>query len=95
MDIDEQSKEDGHKAMELIEKIKPILKGNSPAITSAVLADLLALFLAGHQDPDGEGPHMDRLREEILERWIALVRDLIPINVGIVRGRHGFDKPKH
>ena len=95
VELDAQSTKEADQALRLIEKIKPILAGNTPPVASAVLADLLAQFLAGHQDPDGEGPHMDELRNQILDRWVTLVKELIPINVAIVRKKHGFDKPKH
>jgi hypothetical protein len=49
--------------------IQPMLKGRSPEVQGAVLADLLSIFLAGHAP---------QLREEILTLHIDMVRKLIP-----------------
>jgi hypothetical protein len=91
MEIDAESEAQSYEALELIDQIKPILGGHSPAVISAVIADLFALFLAGHQDPAGEGARIDGIREKIIERWVTLVKDLIPINAAQVRERHGLD----
>lgn len=66
----------------IVEKICPLLAGHPPEIQSAVLADLLAMFLAGHQGADAPA-----LREEILRLHIATVRDLIPVNERMIRER--------
>jgi hypothetical protein len=47
----------------------------------AALADLLALWLAGHVDRDDpEGPNSDLVREEVLKLHLKAVRSLVPIN---------------
>lgn len=51
-------------------RLQPLLKGRSPNVQSAVLADLLSIWLAGHWPPDA--------REQLLADHIKLVRDLIP-----------------
>lgn len=62
----------------LVERIRPILAGNHPAVQGAVLADLLAIWLAGHPA---------ELRHELLTMHDATVRKLIPVNVeAITRG---------
>jgi hypothetical protein len=66
----------------IVNAIKPWLAGYSPEIQGAVLADLLAMFLAGHV-----GPEAPALREEILRLHIETVRDLIPVNEKILAAR--------
>lgn len=70
----DHSKRFTESAREAAEKIKPILAHLGPEVQGAVLGDLFAMFLAGHV---GEGA--DELREEIIEQWLILVRDLLPI----------------
>ena len=64
------------------ETIWPMLAGLGPDVQGAVLADLVATWIVGHQ---GEG--VARLREELLGLHIALVRGLVPINEAIMRDR--------
>lgn len=52
----------------LVDKIGPILAGKFPAVQGYTLAELLALWLLGH-DAD--------LREELLKHHIETVRALI------------------
>ena len=52
--------------------IRPLLAGHDPTIQGAALADLLALFIAGHHP---------KLRDGVLETTVELVRKLIPVNV--------------
>ena len=51
-------------------QIQPLLKGRAPQVQSAVLADLLSLWLAGHWPPAA--------REELFDDFVKLVRDLVP-----------------
>jgi hypothetical protein len=60
---------DVREAEALSMRMRPFLAGKSPAVQSAVLADLLSIWLAGIR-PD--------LREEFFQGHIALVRDLVP-----------------
>lgn len=59
-------------AVQLSEKIKPLLAGQGPDVQSAVLADLSSLWLAGMAS---------EVREEMLKTWIATVRDLVPASI--------------
>ena len=52
-------------------QVAPFLAGEGPEVQAGVLADLLAMFLAGHAN---------FLREEILQRHLRAVRDLIEPN---------------
>jgi hypothetical protein len=65
------------RALAIAECCKPCLAGEDPSIQGAALAELLALFLAGHAP---------ELREVILEAHIEVVRALVPINSKIIRG---------
>ena len=57
---------------EIVERIRPILGGHHAAVQGAVVADLLAIWLAGHQAD---------LREALLDKHIDTVRELVPANV--------------
>lgn len=67
----------------IVEQIRPLLfpllAGKPPEIQGAVLADLTAIWLAGHfhvHDPSATA----ELRELLLKHHIAAVRELIPAN---------------
>jgi hypothetical protein len=64
----------------IVNRIRPLLAGKPPELQGAVLADLLAMFLAGHHPG---------LREEILQLHIKAVRDLIGPNEAEIFERHG------
>ncbi len=66
---------------ELAERIKPLLAGRSPEIQSAVLAELLSLWLAGHYLM---GP---ATIERLLELHIDLVRKFLPENIRALKAR--------
>jgi hypothetical protein len=59
-------------ALELSERIKPLLAGHPPAVQGAALADLLATLIGGHLGPP-------ELREALLNVHIESVRKLIPV----------------
>ena len=69
----------------LVESIRPLLAGRSPHTQSAALADLLAIWLASHII-HGNPAATDKLREELLEAHIEVVRELIPINALQIHG---------
>jgi hypothetical protein len=71
---------------DLVRQISPILHGHQPQVIGAVLADLTAMWLAGHPN---------YLREEILEQNTGLVRELIEPNEAIQFGDagHPFNEP--
>lgn len=71
----------------LVDRIRPILAHRNPAIQSAALADLLALYIAGHQATEGDKNALDELREEVLAMHMQLVRDLIPANDAFIKDR--------
>jgi hypothetical protein len=59
----------------IVDACKPLLAGHDPAVQGAVLADLTAMWLAGHMGEDSE-----ELRELLLSGFVELVRKLVPIN---------------
>lgn len=65
-------------------QIKPILAGHPPEIQAAVLADLMAMWLAGHQGPPDE---IEEFRNKILDAHITLIRRLVPINEKMILER--------
>jgi len=60
---------------ERVARIEPLLAGIGSELQGAVLCDLTATWLAGHQ---GEGA--DKLRKELLKLHVECVLALIPIN---------------
>lgn len=71
--------ENARVVQELTARIRPMLGGYPPEIQSAVLADLLALWLAGHHVP-GDRVQTNAARSELLANHWRLVHDLLPIN---------------
>lgn len=72
----------------LSNKISPLLAGRPAELVGAVLADLLATWLASHvlADPtsDTEGAinqvATNQMREQLIDLHLRAVRSLIPIN---------------
>lgn len=72
----------------IVRLVRPLLGGHPPEIQSAVLADLLATWVAGHQGEPEEFREVDSepaaelaaFREQILQDHIELVRAMIPFN---------------
>jgi hypothetical protein len=65
------------------ERIKPLLAGHDPAVQGAVLADLVGLWLAGHQVP-GDAEATRTLRAHLLAEHCAVVRQLTAVNAMIM-----------
>jgi hypothetical protein len=72
--------------MELVKRISPLLKGKAPPVQGAVLADLLAMWLAGHWIP-GDADETRAAREAVLANHIQVVRELMEENAKIL-GTH-------
>jgi hypothetical protein len=68
----------------VVSSIGPLLHGLPPDIQGAALADLFAIWLAGHQ---GEKPGIDEYREALIQDWCKTVRDLIPVNEQMIAER--------
>jgi hypothetical protein len=76
---------DAEVAAKIAERAKPIFAGHSPEVQGAVLADLLALWLAGHQT--GDSASNAQLRNLLLTAHIEAVRELIPVNEQMLQER--------
>ena len=63
----------------LIDRISPILHGQDRQVQGAVLADLLAKWLAGHCVPDDRFQTI-LMRGRILHQHMKIVRDLAKVN---------------
>jgi hypothetical protein len=66
-------------SMKLTQQIRLLLAGKPPEVTGAILADLLAMWVAGHVDPSGDDDS-EGMRELILQIHVEAVRGLIPVN---------------
>jgi hypothetical protein len=62
----------------LIDRIRPILRGQDRQVQGAVLADLLARWLAGHYVPDDRFQTI-LMRGRILHQHMKIVRDLTKV----------------
>jgi hypothetical protein len=71
--------------VQLINRIRPILAGQPPPVQGAVLADLLATWLAGHRGTTITST--DEMREELLRLHLETVRALVPVNAAHIHGR--------
>ena len=69
----------------LLDRIAQILAGESLEMQGAVVADLAALWIAGHR-VRGDRAEGDRAREELLELHAQHVRELIVMYVGDADG---------
>jgi len=63
----------------LVEQIAPLLGGKPPEVQGAVLADLVAIWLAGHH-VDGDADATRKLRAELLTEHCSVVRQLVEVN---------------
>jgi hypothetical protein len=62
--------------VELERKLRPLFAGYHPAAQGGALAALVALFIAGHRNPDaGE---QKRMRRELFRMHLKMVRQMIP-----------------
>jgi hypothetical protein len=68
--------DDATLALQITDAMKPLLAGYPRMVQSAVLANLTALWLAGHYATDEE-ISTAQLREELLEGHVKLIRDMI------------------
>jgi hypothetical protein len=68
---------------DVVARIKPLLAGRPPGVQGAILADLLAIWLAGHQVA-GDAEATRKLRAEMLAMHLTLVRQLVPVNAKII-----------
>ena len=67
----------------LVERIKPLLAGKLPELQGAVLADLLAIWVAGHVIQDDAGA-THKLRNFLLAEHFKVVRRLVKVNAKLM-----------
>jgi hypothetical protein len=67
----------------LVERIRRVLAGKRPEIQGAVLADLLAIWLAGYM-VEGDEDATRGLRSEMLAMHLRQVRQLTAVNAKIL-----------
>lgn len=66
-------------AWAIVQKIRPLLAGRGQIVQGAVLADLVATWVAGH-GVIGDSEATAEIRDELLKMHVAIVRELIPQN---------------
>jgi hypothetical protein len=71
--------EQANEVLALVGEIRPLLAGRSPEVQGGVLADLLAMYIAGYVQL-GDPEATKRMRELVLEMHIVGVKALIDIN---------------
>jgi hypothetical protein len=64
-------------ADDLFHRIRPSLGGYSPDMQGAVLAQLVALWLAGHVSDDAA--EQDAVREQLLDQLVDTIQRLTPV----------------
>jgi hypothetical protein len=73
--------QDAKEVEALVAAVRPLFAGKSPQVQGAALADLLAMWLAGHVDRDDPaGKNSALIREQMLEAHLIAVRALVPVN---------------
>jgi hypothetical protein len=79
---------DSEEVFRIVDAIKPLLAGHSPDIQGAVVADLLAIWLAGHVDQSEIGcadkPETDKIRRAMLDMHVEQVWKLCAVNEKIM-----------
>jgi hypothetical protein len=75
--------EDARQAAVLVERVGPLLDGQPCAAIGIALADLVAMYLAGHVIP-GDPGGTETVRGILLGNICELVGTLVPINERII-----------
>jgi len=68
-----------HRVTELVERARPVFAKQDSAAVGAALADLTAIWLAGHV-VRGEPAETDRLRETLLRLHVDMISRLTAVN---------------
>lgn len=74
--------QDADEVLRLVSQIRPLLSGHDEHVQGAALADLLAMWLAGHVHL-GDPKATRKMREEMLKLHVTGVKALIDINYAI------------
>jgi len=75
----------GARADALLDRIAPLIEGQSAELQGAVIADMTAIWVAGHRVA-GNRADGDLLREGLLRMHAEHVRELIAMYVGDADG---------
>lgn len=70
-----------------VNQVRRILAGEDPALIGAALADLLAIWVAGHVGEDEQ--ETQAYRDLLLNTHMDAVRQLVPPNAAIIHGQNG------
>jgi hypothetical protein len=75
----------GDESQELVERIAPILSGHGPDVQGAALADLVAMWLAGHRSATLNGKPLtgEDLRKQVFAHFVTAVIQLTKVNMAI------------
>lgn len=65
--------------VELVERVRPLFAGHDPRVIGAALADLTAIWLAGHVI-EGDPEETDALRGRLMLEQMQAARELTAIN---------------
>jgi hypothetical protein len=71
MTDEDEARARAREALEIANKIKPMLHGKGPQIQGSVLAELVSIYFAGHHP---------KIREGCLEVWLETMREMIEVN---------------
>lgn len=90
LSVDELAEVEGvtREVNRLVDRVAPLLAGQPSEIQGAALADMLAIWLAGHI-VYGDKRGTDRLRERLLREHLRAVRALVPVNAKAIHDDHG------
>lgn len=69
----------------LVQRMRPLLAGRASQVQGAALADLLAIFVAGHIIK-GDPGKTQAMRERLLTLHIDVVRQLVDVNSETIHG---------
>jgi hypothetical protein len=81
--LSEFSSDHAVEAMQLVEKISPLLAGKHPAVQSAALCDLVSMWLSG-VFMLGDEDATNKVREQMLANFVDTVRKLIRVNEEVI-----------
>jgi hypothetical protein len=77
--------------IEVSDSIAEHLAGMGPEVQGAILAELFSRWLAGHMLPDEPGAvEVEKMRDEIVGKWLKLVFEMTPANEAMIRETHGL-----
>lgn len=65
----------------LVDEIKQLLRGKGPMLQGAALADVVAMFFAGHHP---------EIREKQMESWMIAMQGLIEVNEAQILEHYGI-----